>query len=85
VPAGLDEAGVRSALRDEHNIEIGGGLGQLRGRIWRIGLMGESSTASNVLVLLAALEELLPRFGFEVGSGVAVSAASHALAAQMSQ
>lgn len=79
VPEGLDEAGVRTALREEHNIEIGGGLGQLRGRVWRIGLMGESSTAANVLVLLAALEELLPRFGFEVASGVGVSAASQTL------
>jgi alanine-glyoxylate transaminase/serine-glyoxylate transaminase/serine-pyruvate transaminase len=71
---------LRSALRTEHNIEIGGGLGQFRGRIWRVGLMGESSTAANVLVLLAALEEQLPRFGFEVTSGAGVSAASQALA-----
>jgi alanine-glyoxylate transaminase/serine-glyoxylate transaminase/serine-pyruvate transaminase len=80
VPEGLDEAGLRAALRKEHNIEIGGGLGQLRGRLWRIGLMGESSSAGNVLVLLAALEELLPRFGFEVATGAGVSAASRALA-----
>jgi len=47
--------------------------------VWRIGLMGESSTAANVLVLLAALEALLPRFGFEVPSGAGVAAASREL------
>ena len=79
VPEGLDEAALRGTLREEHNIEIGGGLGQLRGRVWRIGLMGESSNAANVLVLLAALEALLPRFGFEVPSGAGVAAASREL------
>jgi len=44
---------------EEYNIEIGGGLGDLAGRVWRIGLMGESSNKANVVYLLASLEELL--------------------------
>jgi alanine-glyoxylate transaminase/serine-glyoxylate transaminase/serine-pyruvate transaminase len=74
VPQGVDEAGVRRALLDRFGIEIGGGLGQFRGKVWRIGLMGYGARAGNVLLLLAALEQLLPEFGydrFEPGSAVA--------------
>jgi alanine-glyoxylate transaminase/serine-glyoxylate transaminase/serine-pyruvate transaminase len=69
---------VRRALLDEFNIEIGGGLGALKGKTWRIGLMGESSTEANVLQLLTALERLLPRYGHRASSGAAVAAASAA-------
>ena len=79
-PEGIDEARVRSRLLNEYNVEIGGGLGQLRGQIWRIGLMGESSTVANLMILLTALEELLPTEGFEVSAGQGVSAASRVLA-----
>ena len=75
VPDGLDEAKVRRALLNEYGIEIGGGFGPLAGRIWRIGLMGESSQASHVLTLLHALETLLPREGVELAAGAAVDAA----------
>ncbi|MCS6843993.1 MAG: alanine--glyoxylate aminotransferase family protein [Caldilineales bacterium] len=61
VPAGVDEAAVRKALLDRYNIEIGGGLGALKGQVWRIGLMGHSSSLQNVTLLLAALRELLGR------------------------
>ncbi|HEY8516834.1 MAG TPA: alanine--glyoxylate aminotransferase family protein [Candidatus Binatia bacterium] len=61
VPDGVDEAGVRKQLLDEHGIEIGAGLGPWKGRVWRIGLMGESSTAGNVLLVLHALGETLGR------------------------
>lgn len=61
VPAGVDEAAVRKELLVEHAVEIGAGLGPLRGKIWRIGLMGSSSTSNNVLLLLAALEKALRR------------------------
>src|SRR5690606_30782757 len=44
VPEGVDEARVRKRLLDRHNIEIGGGLGELKGKIWRVGLMGSSCT-----------------------------------------
>lgn len=59
VPDGVDEAAVRRRLLDEYNIEIAGGLGALRGKIWRIGLMGHSSRPENVVALLGALERIL--------------------------
>jgi len=76
IPDGVDDVAVRRALLDEFNIEIGGGLGALKGKTWRIGLMGESSTAANVFCVLNALERLLPRHGFKVAAGAAVAAAS---------
>ncbi|CAN0583771.1 unnamed protein product, partial [Ectocarpus sp. 12 AP-2014] len=59
VPAGIDEAAIRSRLLHEYNIEVGSGLGAFAGKIWRIGLMGESSTPNHVNVLLSALREML--------------------------
>lgn len=59
VPAGVDEAGIRKRLLTDYNIEVGGGLGAFAGKIWRVGLMGESSTPNHVNVLLSALRELL--------------------------
>jgi alanine-glyoxylate transaminase / serine-glyoxylate transaminase / serine-pyruvate transaminase len=61
LPDGVDEAAWRRALLDEHGIEVGGGLGDLAGRAWRVGLMGESCRQANVLLLLAAIEDLLNR------------------------
>lgn len=61
IPEGVDGAAVRRRLLDEYNIEIAGGLGELKGLVWRIGLMGHSSRQENVLLLLAALERLLHR------------------------
>ncbi len=61
VPDGVDEAGVRRRLLDEHGIEIGAGLGELAGRIWRIGLMGAGSTPENVDRVLEALGAVLGR------------------------
>jgi alanine-glyoxylate transaminase/serine-glyoxylate transaminase/serine-pyruvate transaminase len=80
IPNGVDDVGLRRTLLEQLGIEIGGGLGPLKGKTWRIGLMGESSTAANVLLLLSALERLLPRFGFRVEPGAGVSAASTFLA-----
>lgn len=59
VPDGVDEAGVRKSLLEDYNIEIAGGLGELKGKVWRIGLMGYSSTPENVDLLLGALEKIL--------------------------
>ena len=72
IPEGVDDAAVRRVLLDEFAIEIGGGLGPLKGKTWRIGLMGESSTEANVLLVLSTLERVLPRFGqrIEAGAGV---------------
>jgi alanine-glyoxylate transaminase/serine-glyoxylate transaminase/serine-pyruvate transaminase len=81
IPAGIDDAKLRGTLLNDFNIEIGGGLGQLRGKIWRIGLMGYSSTEANVLLLLHALEKVLAGQGFKVGTGLGVNAANKALRA----
>lgn len=61
VPEDVDEALVRGRLRDEYGIEIGAGLGPLKGKVWRIGLMGHGSQKANVILLLAALVDLLRR------------------------
>jgi len=81
VPEGMDEATVRRRLLEEYRIEIGGGLGELRGKVWRIGLMGESCREANVFALLSALEMVLPTLGYEVASGASLAAAQRALAA----
>ena len=60
IPDGVDEAAVRKALLLDHGIEIGPGLGPLAGKVWRIGLMGHSSSESHVDRVLAALKESLP-------------------------
>ncbi len=59
VPDGLDELAARRRLRNEFKIEIGGGLGQLAGKVWRIGLMGYTSRKENVETLLAALGKIV--------------------------
>ncbi|MBK8431681.1 MAG: alanine--glyoxylate aminotransferase family protein [Chloroflexi bacterium] len=59
VPEGVDSKAVVVALRERYNIEIAGGLGELAGKVWRIGLMGFNSRAENVVLLLAALKEVL--------------------------
>lgn len=59
VPEGVDEAHVRTCLLRDFGIEIGAGLGPLKGKVWRIGLMGESSTADNVDIVLNALSQIL--------------------------
>lgn len=81
VPDGIDDAEVRGQLLRGHGIEIGGGLGDFAGRVWRIGLMGESSKQENVITLLSALEKILPEVGYEVAVGSGVKAAEDALAA----
>jgi len=59
IPDGVNDVAVRKRLLNEYNIEIGGGLGELKGKIWRIGLMGHSSTPNNVITLLGALKAIL--------------------------
>ena len=79
IPEGIEDAVVRQRLLADYNIEIGGGLGQVRGRAWRIGLMGESAKETNVFALLSALEQILPTLGYEVATGASLSAAQRAL------
>ena len=76
VPDGVDEGRVRQRLVNEYSTEISRGLGRFAGKVWRVGLMGESSTRANVLHLLSALEHILPQEGYEVAVGAGVSAAS---------
>jgi alanine-glyoxylate transaminase/serine-glyoxylate transaminase/serine-pyruvate transaminase len=80
LPEGVDAARVLRQLYEEYNIEIGGGLGDLRGKILRIGLMGASCTASNVLLVLSALERILPQQGGKQAHGEGVAAAQNVLA-----
>ena len=75
LPIRIDDAMVRSQLLSDYDIEIGGGLGPLRGRVWRIGLMGESCQQAHVLTLLNALEEIFTRKGWLTHPGRAVQAA----------
>lgn len=75
IPSGIDDVKVRNQLLDEFNIEIAGGLGPLKGKIWRIGLMGYCSQKANVLLFLGAFEKVLLDQGYRVGSGAGVGAA----------
>ena len=75
IPAGLDDGKVRKQLLDEFSIEIAGGLGPLKGKIWRVGLMGYSCQKPNVLIFLAALEKTLLDQGFRLPAGAGVAAA----------
>ena len=75
VPASLEDRKVRQQLLDEFNIEIAGGFGTLKGKLWRVGLMGYTSQRSNVLLFLAAFEKVLLDQGFRVPSGAGVGAA----------
>jgi alanine-glyoxylate transaminase/serine-glyoxylate transaminase/serine-pyruvate transaminase len=59
VPAGVDEADVRKQLLEKHNIEIGAGLGDLAGKIWRIGLMGYTSNEQNINTFVSAIKGIL--------------------------
>jgi alanine-glyoxylate transaminase/serine-glyoxylate transaminase/serine-pyruvate transaminase len=75
IPDGIDDAKVRNQLLDEFNIEIAGGLGPLKNKIWRVGLMGHCSQKPYVLLFLAAMEKVLIDQGLRVPSGAGVGAA----------
>ena len=75
VPEGVDDVKVRHQLLDEFNIEIAGGFGPLKGKLWRVGLMGYSSQRTNVLLFLGALEKVLLDQGFRLPAGAGVAAA----------
>jgi alanine-glyoxylate transaminase/serine-glyoxylate transaminase/serine-pyruvate transaminase len=76
IPDGVDDATIRRGLLGRYGIEIGGGLGQFKGKAWRIGLMGYGARANNVLLLLAALEQLLAEAGYRFDHGTGVAAAN---------
>ena len=76
VPEGVDDATVRRDLLNRFGIEIGGGLGAFKGKVWRIGLMGYASRQANVLLLLSALEQLLAEQGLQFEHGASIAAAN---------
>jgi alanine-glyoxylate transaminase/serine-glyoxylate transaminase/serine-pyruvate transaminase len=76
VPNGVDDLTVRKRLLSQWGIEVGGGLGSLKGKAWRIGLMGHGSRREYVTLLLAALETCLRELGHSVNPGAALEAAA---------
>jgi alanine-glyoxylate transaminase/serine-glyoxylate transaminase/serine-pyruvate transaminase len=83
IPAGVDDAAARKKLLSDFGIEIGGGLGDFKGKVWRIGLMGATSRAANVLLFLSALEQCLQAQGANFKSGASVAAANAAYLAAL--
>jgi alanine-glyoxylate transaminase/serine-glyoxylate transaminase/serine-pyruvate transaminase len=75
IPQGADDVRVRRQLLDEFGIEIAGGIGPLKGKIWRVGLIGYLSQAKHILFFLAVLEKVLCDQGLKVSSGAGVGAA----------
>lgn len=75
VPEGVDDARIRSHLLERFGIEIGGGIAEMKGRLWRVGLMGRTANSELVLLLLHALESALSENGFPCPRGAAVAVA----------
>ncbi len=80
IPEGIDDAKVRGRLLERFNIDIAGGLADLKGKIWRVGLMGLTATPGLVLLLLGALESVLGESGYRFEPGAGVAAAERAFA-----
>ncbi len=80
-PEGVNEEEVRKTLLTEFNLEIGAGLGPLKGKVWRFGIMGYSCRPDNVMLCLAALGSVLSDMGLPVHVGDAEAAAHDAYAA----
>jgi alanine-glyoxylate transaminase/serine-glyoxylate transaminase/serine-pyruvate transaminase len=76
IPGGVDDLAVRKKLLADFGIEIGGGLGDFKGKVWRIGLMGHNARANSVVTVLAALEQCLLAQGVKVTPGAGVAAAN---------
>jgi len=79
IPDGVEDAKVRGSLTQRFGIEIGPGIGDLRGKIWRVGLMGQTAKPDLVLLLLNALETALSENGFRCPKGAGVAAAEKEL------
>ena len=81
IPHGVDDVTVRKGLLERFGIEIGGGLGAFKGKVWRIGLMGYAARSNNVLLLLAGLEQLLAEQGVSLEPGASIAAANQVYSA----
>jgi alanine-glyoxylate transaminase/serine-glyoxylate transaminase/serine-pyruvate transaminase len=79
-PQGVNEEQVRKTLLSEFSLEIGAGLGPLKGKIWRFGLMGYSCRPDNVMLCLSALGSVLMDMGHPIKVGEAEAAAHQAYA-----
>ena len=75
IPEWVDDKSTRSTLLRNYQIEVGGGLGPLAGKVWRIGLMGESSTFNSVITLLSSLERIRSTTDRSISLGKATKAA----------
>jgi alanine-glyoxylate transaminase/serine-glyoxylate transaminase/serine-pyruvate transaminase len=80
IPAGIDGVKARGRLLNEFNIEIAGGLGEIKSTTWRIGLMGYSSQRANVLLFLDCLERVLLDQGMKLSAGAGIAAAASSFA-----
>lgn len=80
IPLGADDLTTRKRLLSEFGIEIGGGLGEFKGKVWRIGLMGHASRPANVVLFLGALEQCLLAQGVKIPAGAGVAAANQTYA-----
>ena len=76
IPEGVDDVTVRKGLLEKFGIEIGGGLGAFKGKVWRIGLMGYGARPANVMLLLSALEQLLGEQNHSFSPGSSIAAAN---------
>jgi alanine-glyoxylate transaminase/serine-glyoxylate transaminase/serine-pyruvate transaminase len=81
IPAGVDDLTVRKKLLSDFGIEIGGGLGDFKGKVWRIGLMGHNSRPNCVFQVLGALEQCLLSVGCKITPGAGLAAANKTYAA----
>lgn len=76
IPEGVTDIRIRRGLLEGFGIEIGGGLGELAGKVWRVGLMGHSCTRRNVWLFLSALETIIAAEGFRPKGDARESAAA---------
>jgi len=76
IPEGVHNIKVRKALLNDFGIDIHGGLGDLQGKIWRVGLMGHSSSRKNVFLFLSALETVLNTEGAKIKNGAREAAST---------
>jgi alanine-glyoxylate transaminase / serine-glyoxylate transaminase / serine-pyruvate transaminase len=79
IPTGVDDVKVRSYLLETYNLEIGGGLGALKGKVWRVGLMGYSSSAENILFFISAIGQALALQGHKTDISAGLGAVTSAL------
>jgi len=79
IPGGIDDAQLRAQALERYGLEIGAGLGAFAGKVWRIGLMGQSATPRNIVLCLSTLEALLSEAGCDITPGKAVDAAQKIL------